>query len=220
MKQLLPLSHGRNPYRFSLRSEHLEQKILTLFYRITDPVFSSFQDEDDTAMTAGMHLIHKESVCTMEWDLRQGAASLLIKDLQWILMRVTPTALQGRLRKVRNWLALFFTTDDISMEEIHFSFPSDVHAHRMYLQKKIEMMSANSKKIIGRPVRNTIHFRAAVRFIMLRSLGKMRQLPKLLSSLGCIPHRARRMSGRILTGVVRMAGLFKKSRVLIMNKRN
>jgi hypothetical protein len=209
---------GRNPYRSGLRRERIEQKVLSWFYRLTDPLFINLSDADESETV--LNIYRKENLHTMEWSLQQSAASLLLKDLILISRRLTPSPLRNLFRRVRNFIILSLKMDEMEMQTEFSGMLVEGPERVILFKEKIENIQATGHKILVRFVRHLVHFSDAVKYMMLRSMGRIKRLPGLIASM----HICRKLS-TILQICIKAPSfslglIHKKMFCTIINKRN
>jgi hypothetical protein len=186
-------SREKNPYRFSVRTERVEQNVLSWFYRLSEPFFSReiMEEEDNTAEELSVY--RKDRLQTMEWNLDQSTVSLLVHDLRAVSQILTPAPVRRFFRDIRNYVVIFISTDDIAIEEALSSLPAEEQGRVIIMQQRSDRMQSSALKLMARSSRNVIHFSDAMRIIMLRSIHKMKKLPGLFASLPLRKYVAERL---------------------------
>lgn len=219
MKEDLHISRMKNPYRFRVRNDQRGQNILSWFYDLAEPLFArGTVDEDQSG--AGFVVYRKESVNTMEWEIKQSAHTLLIHDLVIVARSLTPPPLRRLFRDVRNYVVIFMTTDDLSIEEAVQSLPPEDQGRVILMQQKVERLQNSSLRLLIKSSKNVIHFSDAMRMIMLRSIHRIRKLPALFPFLHLRPDMAGKLKKRAARYLSPLFGLVKKISCMIINKRN
>jgi hypothetical protein len=212
-------SREKNPYRHSIRADRIEQNMLSWFYRLSVPFFSRDILEEQDVPT-GFRIYSKDAPQTIEWNLEQSTASLLVNDLKVVAKSLTPSPVLRLFRDIRNYIVIFMSTDEIDIEEALLSLPEEEQGRVIIMQQRTIRMQISATKFISRSARNVIHFSDAMRIIMLRSIHKMKKLPALFAANPVKNYVAERLDRLVFISYRSFLLLVKKMYFTVINKRN
>lgn len=169
----------KNPYRFLLHFENLREKTLEAFCGKMIPLFSespvTFEKEE-----SGIQLVNVKTGNTVEWNIRQGPIQLLAVDLAWIFQQLTPTFLRRKLWQLKKHYEVFMATDDLDMELHTNYFSRMVPARNIRLSLRLSIYGSQGNASMFFTGRKTIHFADALKIIVLKSVYRIKRLPKAL----------------------------------------
>jgi len=211
---------GRNPYRYALKSASIKERILTGVYLRLVPFFSG-PNEAEEAEDSGIRLIALHSANTVEWELNQGTSELLAEDFKRLINRLIPNFIRRSLSDLRRYLELFLVMDDdLGPMRIPKGLQGSQGLSAIRLTQDNALPRAAGRGFVTLLNKKAIQFRDAVRIMMMRSVYRMRKLPKLLLQVP-IPFYYRNLLKFKAYGLFsRPLALVKNILILISNKRN
>jgi hypothetical protein len=211
---------GKNPYRYALKSASIKERILTGVYLRLVPFFSG-QNEWEEAEDSGIRLIALHPANTVEWELNQGTSELLAEDFKKLINRLTPYFIRRSLNDLRRYFELFLVMDD---DLVTMRIPEGLQASQslgaIRLTQDNTLPRAANRGYVTLLNKKAIQFRDAVRIMMMRSVYRMRKLPKLLLQVSTPFYNRNLLKFKTYGLFSRPLALVKNILILISNKRN
>lgn len=191
-----------NPYGFSIQRSRVQDRVLSWFYEGTRSFFQGETGDRQDYFPSGIQLVGRPDPVTMEWELHQSPSSLLINDLRQVTKRLLPVVIRNYWRKVRNISAVYFSLDDVFLEEYPGPLPAGL-AEKVLLVREFQgRFRLAGQKVARASGRGIIHFGEAVRWLVLKSLIGLRKLPNLISTFPAPVHLLKVRSSSILRTIL------------------